>query len=97
MSCQVPALWVGRGKIEKDMQNRIVSTSLTLHVDSLGYVSECIQSVQCAGDCAVCIRGGHNTTKFESSGASQLVRSSDERFLSFVKRRLLHNTLTNIS
>jgi hypothetical protein len=53
MSCQVPALWVGRGKIEEEkMKNRIVSTSLTVHVDSLGYVSESIQSVQCAGDCA---------------------------------------------
>ena len=42
MSCQVPELWVGRGKIEKDMQNRIVSTSPTVHVDSV--------------DCRICLK-----------------------------------------
>ena len=52
ISCQVPALEVGRGKTNKDMENRIVSTCPTVHLDGVRYVSECIRTVQCAGDCA---------------------------------------------
>ena len=52
MSCQVPVLEVGRGKSKKNMQNMSVSTGPTVHLDSAGYVNECIQTVQCAGDCA---------------------------------------------
>ena len=33
MACQVPVLEVGRGKSNKDIENRIVSTSPTVHLD----------------------------------------------------------------
>ena len=52
IACQVTALEVGRGKTNKDMENRIVSTCPTVHLDGVRYVSECIRTVQCAGDCA---------------------------------------------
>ena len=48
---RVPALEVGRGENEKDMKNRIVSNSLTVHSDGYEDVNECVQTVHCAGDC----------------------------------------------
>ena len=59
LSCKVSALELGRGKNGKDIENRIVSTSPTVHMDGKEYVSECVQTVQCAGDCT-CIQ--HITT-----------------------------------
>ena len=51
LSHSVPALEVGRGENGKDMKNRIVSNSLTVHSDSYEDVDECVQTVHCAGDC----------------------------------------------
>jgi hypothetical protein len=43
---------VGRGENNKDIRNRNIATTLTVHSDSLDNVSECVQTVHCAGDCA---------------------------------------------
>ena len=73
LSHSVPALEVGRGKNRKDMKNRIVANSLTVHSDGIEYVSECVQTVHCAGDCK---KIQHTTTP--ESGAGGGARTSLE-------------------
>ena len=40
LPCKFPALEVGRGKNEKDIRNRNVATSPTVHTDGMEYVNE---------------------------------------------------------
>ena len=52
VSRKVSVRKVGRGEKYKDNRNRNIATTLTVHLDGIDYVSECVQTVHCAGDCA---------------------------------------------
>ena len=65
---------MGRGEKYKDNRNRNIATTLTVHSDGIDYVSECVQTVHCAGDCA---DRQHITTPELKGGGAHIAKTYD--------------------